>query len=120
MDILRFKYHLVVKPHEHPRQTKSVLYQLMLQSWSNEKQKILERPLDVFETVSSSLISPTVLTVPENASIEDVHVIFVMLRCSKLFVTVRGALVGEITAEQLQEPGNRPSVAPGLNSVGSV
>lgn len=82
-------------------QNEQVLLQFMTNYWDKSKKEIMNRSVDILDQLGQSVLTPTVLTVPKETPIEEAHIIFVMMRCQKLYVTHFGALCGEVTVEDM-------------------
>jgi hypothetical protein len=75
----------------------------MANYWDQSKREVMDTQVDIPEALGANVLTPTVLTVPKTtrAQLEEVHSIFVMMRCQKLYVTHQGSLCGEITHEPM-------------------
>ena len=82
-------------------QNEDMLLHFMMTSWDTSKKDIMNRQVDLVEELGKNVLAPTVLTVPKDTSLEEVHIIFVMMRCQRLYVTHQGALCGEISVEDM-------------------
>ncbi|GLD93453.1 hypothetical protein PINS_up002045 [Pythium insidiosum] len=77
---------------------------LMARSWSDEKREKLS------QTIKLSLghfcvLKPMALTVSSATSLDDLHMIFTMLRCDHCYVCDQGALAGVVTTSTLLSIG---------------
>lgn len=83
------------------------LQSLLSSHWPLEKVQLMNQRVDILDILGGEgVLSPPVLTVPRMAYLEEAHLIFVMMRCQKLYVTFQGTLCGELTVQNLQENSN--------------
>ncbi|RLN88105.1 hypothetical protein BBJ28_00010127 [Nothophytophthora sp. Chile5] len=77
---------------------------LLSDGWSAFKRAKLNDKVKVTEG-GVCIICPLAMTISSTTSLDDVHVIFTMLRCDHCFVCNRGALEGVVTMKGLLQSG---------------
>lgn len=81
---------------------------LMNESWSDEKREKLRETLKITSGGVCS-IRPMAMTISSATPLDDLHMIFTMLRCDHCFVCDQGALVGVVTTKGLLNAGSYAS-----------
>lgn len=77
---------------------------LMSEGWSQAKRELLNDPIKITHE-NVCVIRPMAMTISSATSLEDLHMVFTMLRCDHCFVCDQGALVGVVTTKALLEAG---------------
>ena len=94
---------LPMSPSAQMMQNEDMLLRFMTDYWEPRKKQVMDQEVDLLEILGEKVLAPTVLTVPKNTPIEEAHIIFVMMRAQKLYVTHKGALCGELTVDHMAE-----------------
>lgn len=81
------------------------MMELMRQGWSDNKKDLLDVPIKITKD-NFCVIRPMAMTVSSATSLDDLHMIFTMLRCDHCFVCDQGALMGVVTTRGLLQAGN--------------
>jgi chloride channel 2 len=77
---------------------------LMSEGWSETKRDKLELLIKL-SYGNFCVLKPTALTVSSATPLEDLHMIFTMMRCDHCYVCEQGALVGVVTTQTLLQAG---------------
>ncbi|CAH0516229.1 unnamed protein product [Peronospora belbahrii] len=77
---------------------------LLNEGWESPKAKKLNVPVKITEG-HICIIRPMAMTISSNTPLDDLHMIFTMLRCDHCFVCDHGALKGVVTTKGLLRSG---------------
>lgn len=81
---------------------------LLNEGWSEQKRKKLGEALKI-TSGGVCAIRPMAMTISSATPLDDLHMIFTMLRCDHCFVCDQGALVGVVTTKGLLSAGSYAS-----------
>ncbi|DBA04823.1 TPA: hypothetical protein N0F65_004460 [Lagenidium giganteum] len=78
---------------------------ILSENWSPHKNALLRTPMKITQ-YGICVVRPMAMTISSITTLEDLHMIFTMLRCDHCFVCDQGALVGVVTTNALLEAGS--------------
>ncbi|TMW55821.1 hypothetical protein Poli38472_008469 [Pythium oligandrum] len=76
------------------------MMQLISESWSEDKKRLLEKPIKLTYGGHCAL-KPMALTVSSFTPLDDLHMIFTMMRCDHCYVCDQGSLAGVVTTKTM-------------------
>jgi chloride channel 2 len=77
---------------------------LLMTGWTEEKRRMLSLDVSLLFGNICKII-PMAMTISPGTSLQDVHVIFTMLRCDHCYVTHQGELAGVVTTKTVLDAG---------------
>jgi chloride channel 2 len=78
---------------------------LLRQGWPIEKRQLLDKMINItYGNICH--VKPLTMTISSTTPLENIHMIFTMLRCDHCFVCDQGELLGVVTTKALLRAGS--------------